>query len=197
MTQPRGDITKDQILRQAEILFAKNGYDATGVSDICKAADISKGAFYYHFPTKHSLFMNTLENWLGNVDRTLARMAENRFSVPDQILGMVEIIPEIVQTGQSKLGILLEFWTKAKRDPEIWKTAVHPYRKYIDFFVDLLDRGVKEGSITPCDTKLLAQKLISIVLGVLFQAILVPDGADWRKVTSESIQDLLTGAGER
>ncbi|HPX96273.1 MAG TPA: TetR/AcrR family transcriptional regulator [Brevefilum fermentans] len=46
----RGADTRQSILDTALSLFSKNGYDATSVAEICQQAQISKGAFYHHFP---------------------------------------------------------------------------------------------------------------------------------------------------
>ncbi len=47
---------KEQLLRAAELLFTEKGYGATRISDICTAAGVAKGLFYWYFPTKESLF---------------------------------------------------------------------------------------------------------------------------------------------
>ena len=47
---------KQQLLDAAERLFAARGYAATRISDICAAAGVAKGLFYWYFPTKESLF---------------------------------------------------------------------------------------------------------------------------------------------
>lgn len=51
-----GKERKEQLLRAAEQLFAAKGYGATRISDICAAAGVAKGLFYWYFPTKESLF---------------------------------------------------------------------------------------------------------------------------------------------
>ncbi len=111
MKQSRSITTREQLLANAAQLFADHGYDATGVAEICKATGVSKGAFYHHFPSKHTLFMALLNNWLEGVDLNLASISVQYKSVPEKILGMVEVIPEIILTGQNKLGIFMEFWT--------------------------------------------------------------------------------------
>lgn len=47
---------KQQLLDTAQQLFAARGYAATRVADICAAAGVAKGLFYWYFPTKESLF---------------------------------------------------------------------------------------------------------------------------------------------
>jgi AcrR family transcriptional regulator len=47
---------KQQLLDAAEALFASRGYRATRIADICAAAGVAKGLFYWYFETKESLF---------------------------------------------------------------------------------------------------------------------------------------------
>ena len=58
--QQRSEETRTHILKAALDLFSKNGYDATSVANICQAAGVSKGAFYHHFASKHSVFQALL-----------------------------------------------------------------------------------------------------------------------------------------
>jgi AcrR family transcriptional regulator len=55
--QSRSQETHDHILVSAGRLFSEKGYADTSVSEICEFAGVSKGAFYYHFPTKQALFI--------------------------------------------------------------------------------------------------------------------------------------------
>jgi AcrR family transcriptional regulator len=52
----QGNERKQQLLEAAERLFTQKGYGATRISDICAAAGVAKGLFYWYFPTKESLF---------------------------------------------------------------------------------------------------------------------------------------------
>lgn len=47
--------TKDRILRTAAELFAAQGYHATGVAELGRAAGIQRGALYYHIRSKEEL----------------------------------------------------------------------------------------------------------------------------------------------
>lgn len=72
-----GEEPRSRILQAAEECFARYGYDATGVAEICRRAGVSKGAFYHHFPSKQALFLEMLESWLGELN---ARIQEIRFA---------------------------------------------------------------------------------------------------------------------
>ncbi|HEV8645778.1 MAG TPA: helix-turn-helix domain-containing protein [Burkholderiales bacterium] len=45
----------ERILREASRLFRERGFDGVGVAEIMKAADLTHGAFYAHFPSKEAL----------------------------------------------------------------------------------------------------------------------------------------------
>lgn len=47
--------TRERIIRETTTLFAQRGYHGTGVSDITKATDLTRGALYYHIASKEAL----------------------------------------------------------------------------------------------------------------------------------------------
>lgn len=55
----------DAIIKAAETLFIRFGYDKTSVADIAKQAGISKGAIYLHFKSKDELFERLLMTKMG------------------------------------------------------------------------------------------------------------------------------------
>jgi AcrR family transcriptional regulator len=52
----QGRERKQQLLDAASELFASRGYESTRIADICAAAGVAKGLFYWYFDTKESLF---------------------------------------------------------------------------------------------------------------------------------------------
>lgn len=52
----QGRERKQQLLDAASELFASRGYASTRIVDICAAAGVAKGLFYWYFDTKDSLF---------------------------------------------------------------------------------------------------------------------------------------------
>jgi AcrR family transcriptional regulator len=49
--------TRQEIYRAAMALFLTRGFDAVTVEDICETADVAKGTFFLHFPTKDALLL--------------------------------------------------------------------------------------------------------------------------------------------
>lgn len=57
---------RDKILTAAQTLIEQRGYSALGVAEICKAAGVPKGSFYYFFESKESLALAVIdEHWTG------------------------------------------------------------------------------------------------------------------------------------
>ena len=58
--QPKAKI---KILKKAEDMLLKGGYSGTSVNDLVRAAGVSKGAFFHHFPSKDALTTHILETY--------------------------------------------------------------------------------------------------------------------------------------
>ncbi|MFJ4466838.1 TetR/AcrR family transcriptional regulator [Streptomyces sp. NPDC089424] len=55
---------RDKILTAARSLIELRGYSALGVTEICKAAGVPKGSFYYFFESKEALALAVIdEHW--------------------------------------------------------------------------------------------------------------------------------------
>ena len=50
---------------QAFALFGRYGYEGVSIGDIAKAAQLSKGALYWHFPGKEALYLDCLQRLHG------------------------------------------------------------------------------------------------------------------------------------
>ncbi len=54
--------TKETILNVAKELFCRNGYDRTNLCDIATEAGVTRGAVYWHFTNKDTLFIELWKN---------------------------------------------------------------------------------------------------------------------------------------
>ncbi len=57
----RKEQTRQRLLESAEWLFHTQGFDATTVEEIAKAADVAKGTFFNYFKSKDSLLGDILQ----------------------------------------------------------------------------------------------------------------------------------------
>lgn len=68
--------TRRTLLRESRRLFATQGYGAVGLSEIVRAAGVTKGALYHHFDSKAALFRAVLEEVQQQVAQTVVATAE-------------------------------------------------------------------------------------------------------------------------
>ncbi len=189
--QSRAQETKSKIMQAAETCFAGQGYDATGIAEICRRAGVSKGAFYHHFAGKQTLFLALLNAWLERLDAQIQTIHAESPDVTTAILQMVEMVIPIFQERKGQLPIIFEFWIKAGHDPDVWQATIAPYRRYRDYFAAIIQTGVEQGVLHTDDPELLAQMLVSLAVGLLLQGLLDVDGTDWGDVARRSVKTLL------
>lgn len=78
LQQKRSHETRRAIMEAAETLWQNGNFDAISVDDICKAADVAKGTFYFYFPRKeYLLVMHVFSRFLPRMTEIQAEMNSN------------------------------------------------------------------------------------------------------------------------
>jgi len=54
------EATRDHLYLQALRLFEERGYEAVGIDDIVRTADVARGTFYFHFPRKDDVLIEMI-----------------------------------------------------------------------------------------------------------------------------------------
>ncbi|OMB91748.1 TetR family transcriptional regulator [Mycobacterium colombiense] len=87
-TDGRADATRQQILRAASHQFARRPYHDVGLDDILAEAELTKGAMYFHFKSKHALAVAIIDG---------------------QTESGAEAVQELLSRGLSGLETLIDF----------------------------------------------------------------------------------------
>ncbi len=191
--QPRSEETRERLMQAALASFAERGYDATGVAEICQRAGVSKGAFYYHFASKQALFLALLDQWLAALEREMTRLAAPSAPAAQSLQAMVGLLQQVFRDASGRLLMYLEFWRQAARDETIWQATVAPFQRYHALLAGMIEQGIAEGSLRPCDPQEAARALVSMAVGMVLQSALDPSGNDWERSAQLGIDLLLTG----
>lgn len=86
--------TRKKILKSAQRLFSRRGYERTSLSDVAKFAGVTRGAIYWHFESKEDLLLALLNS-----------LAKEIFA--DQILYEASSIDEPDPLGKLKKSLLV------------------------------------------------------------------------------------------
>lgn len=65
--------TKEKILEISLDMFAKQGYTAVSIRDICKEVGIKESSVYYHFKNKQSIFDELIRRFTTTADTMMAQ----------------------------------------------------------------------------------------------------------------------------
>jgi AcrR family transcriptional regulator len=189
--QERSAHTRAEILAAAQTAFARSGYESATVAEICELAGISKGAFYHHYPSKQSIYLELLHDWLADFDRGLLALRASAENVPALLRAMSASFPAIFQVAEGQLPILLDFWVQAARDPAMWEATIAPFARYYALITDLVQDGISEGSLQAVEARQTALILVSMGVGALLQGLLAEDSAQWGTVGQDGIELIL------
>ncbi len=195
--QARSTATYQALLEAAERVFAAQGYATASVAAICRAAGVSKGAFYHHFPSKQAVFLALLRRWLHRLEAQLRTQRERHPHIGPALLAMSEQLRTIWREGQRTWALWLDFWRYAGRDPVIWEATVAPYRRFEQMFAQWLAEAQTEGALPNEDPLTAARVLLALAMGVLVQGLLFPQDADWAEVAYRGVLALLRAWGLR
>lgn len=191
--QQRSEETHTTIKETAQRLFARNGYDATAVAEICNESGVSKGAFYFHFPSKQAVFLEITNDWMNSLEEAFNLTIQSTQDFPQALLQMAEIVGTAFQSMDIRHTIFLEFWAQARRDPAVWVAVTAPYQRFQAYFSRLIQQGIQQGTLQPLDPDEAARTLISLAIGLLMQAMFDPQATNWGHETQQSIHLLLDG----
>ncbi len=104
--QPAG--TKAKLLDAATRLVREKGFSSTSVDDLCKAAGVTKGAFFHHFASKEALGVAAANYW---ADTTSALFAQAPYHAPgnplDRVFAYLDVRAALIVGGVAEFTCLV------------------------------------------------------------------------------------------
>lgn len=130
---------RDEIVDVAAHLFAKQGYNATGISELCDAVGLGKGSLYYYIGSKeqilariHGRVMDHVLQSAGDVESLDASPAEKL-----RLLG-IELISVITQYPDH-VWVFLHEW------PALHGERAREFKRQRRVYEDAIERVLAEG----------------------------------------------------
>ena len=91
---------REQILKQALILFSDNGLEKTTVADIVEKCDIARGTFYNYFPDMNTLFDTLIDELNQNVVDSIQHTRNSTNNLYDYLYGTFKSYFDLISTPQ-------------------------------------------------------------------------------------------------
>ncbi len=163
---------KQKIVSEAVKLFLSKGFRNTTIQDIIKAADISKGAFYWHFKSKNELLetiINDFEQTFlnGVIEAVTARQGDFR----DKFNYYHKCTTEFALHNQELcVGFMTLSAELCGNGTDLEQQMKRVYDKHRGFLEQLLCWGGDEKVLKDgLDPSMTAHVLMAINTGMLFE----------------------------
>lgn len=164
--------TKVKILKAAEELMLKQGYNATTIDEICETAQCTKGSFFHYFKSKEE-FGKTLARayW----DKTKEFLESSSYSKITDPLKRIEALLELLSddSPDAATSCLLGNLGQEVSDssPAIRKICAECFDELAEFFQKELDAAKGKYEIKKAiNTKELADYFVALSEGALLLA---------------------------
>lgn len=143
--QERAVRTRDAVLTAAAEVFEKSGYSAATVEQIAAQAQTTKGALYFHFPSKAALAVAVV----AQQHEAWARLAASSDSWDLNGLDTLErVIRDVGRTYASNAMMRAGVRLGSEQD-QIELDIDTPFVGWIQRVAELLRRGQQDGSVRP------------------------------------------------
>jgi len=153
-TAGEGPDTRTKILESAAAVFARKGYHETRVDDIALESGTSKGAFYFHWPSKEKIFLALVDSF---ADLLEARLVERLSKAPGGMTRLDEALAVCVETfGRYKSLAKIALVQATGLGMSFEKKRRSVGDRFIRIIRENLEEAVAEGSIPPLDADIAA-----------------------------------------
>src|SRR6186997_620798 len=99
---------KDKLLEAAVQVVRQKGYAATSVDDLCRAAGVTKGAFFHHFASKEDLGVAAAQYWNDFTTEFFKSAPYQQLTDPlERVFGYIDFRRQILQGNLEDFTCLL------------------------------------------------------------------------------------------
>lgn len=175
VTQTRALATRDAILRGAAEVFGARGYGLASISEIAKAAGLTKGALYFHFTSKDELALAVVaEEHRRTMEASAAILAEGRPALETLVLLSRGLGRQLLEDPVVQAGIRLttDVGTAGQ-------AIVEPYEDWFRAIEELIRKAIEEGDVSErVDPAMFAHLLSPAYTGVQLVSATLTGRAD-------------------
>ena len=108
MEDERRKQTEQKLIRSGRAEFLKKGYVKASLRDICKAAGVTTGAFYFSFESKEALMTAILDPVIADYEHMCAELAQREEEDPGTADDNERQIMEYLSEHRAEAIILME-----------------------------------------------------------------------------------------
>ncbi|MDQ6660000.1 MAG: TetR/AcrR family transcriptional regulator [Chloroflexota bacterium] len=167
------EATRRRILDAAEEVFAEKGYHDTAIDDIVHAAAMSKGGFYFHFPSKQAIFLALLQALTPRLISAVEQAISEESTSVARLDAALRTVLDTFSRHRRLTKILLIEAVGLGHGFE--KQLIEVRAEFAGVIQKYLDQAIDAGEIAPVDTKITALAWLGAVNEIVTRWLIIGD----------------------
>ena len=152
---PKWEVRRQAIIDTSAHLFARQGYHATGITELCTANELGKGALYHYIGSKEELLASIHDRVMDEVMAGADRVAEVGGTPSDQLAMLGDELLDVIHRYPDHVWVFLhEFPALTGERAEQFRVRRRAYERRVEAVVRA---GVDTGEFRDVDPWLTAR----------------------------------------
>ncbi|MFI5395752.1 MAG: TetR/AcrR family transcriptional regulator [Candidatus Binatia bacterium] len=145
--QPRAELTRAEILRAAESVFAESGFAAARLEDVAQRVGIRRASIVYYFRDKRELYEAVLANLFGDLLARYEAILATAAPAPERVESVVDAWVTYVSERPTVARILL----REAAEPSPSRIAARHIAPLVAAVSNAIQDGQQRGLFAPID----------------------------------------------
>lgn len=192
--------TRTRILEAAAKVFAEQGYVQASLEKAAAEAGLTKGAVYWHFPSKQDLFLAIIERNLTQQQQQLPLDIEQLLGAEDPEAALTAWLYAqfaCLENGDGGSMLFFEFVTSS-REPEIRAKLQKVYGQSLEAIGDFLAQMQQQGYIAEgLNAQAVGIMVDGLIKGLLIEWLIDPVRCELKPLLETVAQVLWRGIAPR
>lgn len=166
--------TKRKLLDISKQLIVVKGYNATTVEEICKTAEVTKGAFFYYFKTKEDLGIQVLNDYWETRQREFADSDWMSAEEPlEQLQSFLATVADVFMSDTNGYSCLAGIFTQelATTNLTFRSLVAQLFEEWAEQIKPILQSAKDISTPKAIDIDALADHIIVVIEGAIILAL--------------------------
>jgi TetR/AcrR family transcriptional regulator, mexJK operon transcriptional repressor len=172
---------KEKVLESAIQLFSKKGYDATTISEIAKAANVSFGLVSTYYGNKEELFTVCITKPAETYLEEMLMFNTQPLSFKHEITQMINNHIKIISNRKDYLRLLVQVNSQYERFPNAFQVANIYTQKLTNKIEVLIHNGQVEDQLILENAEKIAIAYVGLLFGLRLSYADDPTSEDWNQ----------------
>ncbi|MGH7410510.1 MAG: TetR/AcrR family transcriptional regulator [Candidatus Methylomirabilis sp.] len=187
--------TRERLVNCALALFAKNGIYQTTVEEITEAADVGKGTFYEHFPSKGAIIQHLLHVGFQELLSQCRNEVRLAATTKERLKRLLRAQFQFFEDRRDLLILFHQVRGLVKLQPDETRLLQKEYKDYIRFLSEQLGALLDRRRYSDSTLKQMAFAMAGFVTGYLSYLVITDAKDDEMRDLTVPFRIFLEGIG--